>query len=275
MITLRLNLRWPTNAVVEVCGVSLPRRSRGVCVEGTLDVKGMFDNSHRVPDVDRYHVEGEPRQLTCHTSSDITGSEYTDRRPRPPSTSVENIVVLLESPHKDEYSKSGTLCPIAPAQGETGKNISHYLERYLNNPPSHCEYIRSNSVGSHVIICNPVQFQISLHAARLKLTPAYEARVWEKLWNITEVKDCFLRRLLYYCPHIIINACTKKGRGVDGLKGIVRRFLEEKSNCFPRPCHVYETAHPASKKFKDRSDFCYRTCLGPATTTAHSGESDH
>lgn len=269
VITLLLHLRWPVEDVVEICGVSLRGKATGGHrrVDGSLNIRNMFDVSHRVPDVDRYRVaDGMPRQLVGHPLSEVPGSGHRDKWPRPPSTGADNIVVLLESPHKDEYDYggSGTLTPKGPAQGTTGGSISKHLSGYFNNPPEGQEYIRSDSRGSHVIICNPIQFQTSLHAAKLRLTSDGEAKVWKGIWNVTLVKENFLCRLLWYSPHIIVNACTSKGGG-DGLKGVVRRFLEAKSACFPRPCHVYETAHPSWREFESRSGFRYRTRLGPAT----------
>ena len=269
MITLLLHLHWPVDAAVEICGVSLDGKPAGWHrrVDGSLNIRSMFDVSHRVPDVDRYLVAAEmPRRLVCHSSSEVPRSRHSDMRPRPPSTGAENIVVLLESPHKDEYDycTSGTLIPKGPAQGKTGAGISSHLSGYFNHPPQGQEHIHSDSGGSHVIICNPVQFQISLHAAGLSLHGKNKDMVWKKIWNVPLVRYNFLWRLLWYRPHIIVNACTGRSSDHDSLKGVVRRFLESKSDCFPRPCHVYETAHPSSRNFKTRVGFCYRTRLGPA-----------
>lgn len=263
MITLTLHLRWPARDVVKVCDVSLTGKASA---EGSLDVRGMFDNCHRVPDVDRYRVArcSGTHRLICHESPEIGGegcNKYNDKRPQ---SGHSNIVVLLESPHKEEYRTRGTFSPIAPAQGRTGRNICKHLPGYFDNPPSNrvgSEYIRDNSDRSHIILCNPVQFQAFLHATGLKLTPSSKVKIWKKLWSVPGVKECFLQRLLCYRPHIIINACTKSGRNDGGCKEMVRTFLEEKRSCFSGACHVYEIAHPSSMSFIKREGFCYRTCL--------------
>ena len=250
MFTLKLRLRWP--ACQEVC-VQIPGRT--VSLDGTIIIDGMFDDSHRVPDVDRYVVSrNEDRQLTGHEGTNDFGGEYHDKRPQ---GCHDNIVVLLESPHAKEYRiAKRKVVPIAPAQNKTGKSIEDHLSDYLKQPEPN-PYMRDNSGGSHIILCNPVQFQASLRLANLSLTPKAKERVWKKLWDTPGVKEDLLERLLSYRPHVIINACTKD------CKGEIRTFLEEKRNCFQRSCHVYEAAHPSNPNFRRMEGFCYHTCLGP------------
>ena len=63
----------------------------------------------------------------------------------------ENIIILLESPHKDEFTRKF----IAPALGETGERLNSYLEPLLK---------RSSIVGSKakIFLVNAIQYQCSL-----------------------------------------------------------------------------------------------------------------
>ena len=251
MFRLKLRLRWP--ACQDVC-VQIPGRT--VSLDGTITIDGMFDDCHRVPDVDRYVVSCDgDRQLLCHVGTDgFSRSKYNDKEPE---GCHDNIVVLLESPHSKEYSKANRkIAPIAPAQNKTGKQIKDHLSEYLKHPPEANSYIRDNSGGSHIILCNPVQFQASLRLAYLSLTRKAKEKVWKVLWNTPGVKESLLNRLLNYRPHVIINACT------TDCKEEIGTFLEERRDCFQCRCHVYEAAHPSSIDFKERRDFCYRICLG-------------
>lgn len=258
MITLSLHLRWPASQVVTV---SLPQGG----AQAAVHVQGMFDDNHRVPDVDRYIVETHSgaHQLNSHHTREFELSSYSDRTPQ---NTHRNIVVLLESPHKDEYTvTSDTLLPIAPAHGTTGRNIACHLCGYfdvrLNGVPDN--YMNLHARDSHVVICNPIQFQASLHAGGLKLTAKSKVKVWERLWNVPGVQNDFLQRLIHYRPHVIINACTKTGRSDGGCKKLVRTFLHERRDVLPSPCHVYEAPHPSSHHFAQRTGFCYTARRAP------------
>lgn len=257
MVTLCLHLGWPSSQTIRV---SIPQSTQAPVV-----LQGMFDAGHRVPDVDRYVVRTTPsgaHQLTCHGTSDFPASCYMDKTPQ---GGHSNIVILLESPHKDEYEPV-TFSPVAPAQGTTGKNIADHLCGYFDTQLSGVtgsNYMHLHANGSHIVLCNPVQFQASLRARKHRLKPKSKVMVWERLWNVPGVKADFLQRLIRYRPHIIINACTKTGRSDDGCKNLVRTFLDSQGARLPTRCHVYEAPHPSSWHFARRSNFCYSTQLGP------------
>ena len=265
MPTLSLHLMWPAKVVVEIRNITLAPIDGlyPVSVEGNLVVENMFNCNHRVPDVDRYHVTRTDRghSLVPHQekSESLKCSKFIDVHPE--ISDGRNIIMLLESPHKEEYcyGRDGPL-PIAPAQGRTGYAIRDYLPRYFDSSPSEavpdCDYMSRCSNGSHLILCNPVQFQASLFAAGVVLTSESKDQVWTKLWNVPGVREDFLQRLLSYNPHIIINACTKKGRGT------LRTYFAAKSHCFPTPCYVYEASHPSSPHFIRRTGFRFIGCLG-------------
>lgn len=259
MVTLCLHLGWPSSQTIRV---SIPQSTQASVV-----LQGMFDAGHRVPDVDRYVVRTTPSgaQLTCHGTSDFPASRYMDKTPQ---GCHSNIVVLLESPHKDEYERiNGAFSPRAPAQRATGTNIANHLCGYFDAQLSGVtgsNYMHLHANGSHIVLCNPVQFQASLRAGRHRLKPKSKVMVWERLWNVPGVKADFLQRLIRYRPHIIINACTKTGRSDGGCKNLVRRFLHEQRATFPNRCHVYEAPHPSSTyHFSQRNGFGYTMRLGP------------
>jgi hypothetical protein len=157
------------------------------------------------------------------------------------STGKPTAVIIIESPHKNEYFDGNNFAPIGPAQGCTGDNINKYLElifnkyisKDLSSPPKHKCF--------NVIITNPVQFQASLfqiHNRPLSYPGVASLRnkVWLKLFEL-ECKE-FERRMLLYKPSVIINACTSK------FKKHINRFLDE--NKFAPASLLYEAdRHPS------------------------------
>ncbi len=139
------------------------------------------------------------------------------------------IVLILESPHKAEFEKD-TFKPLYPASGKTGERISNYFKEI--NSKMKIE----NS--DEIIICNPVQWQSSLHELHKKgLTGEFRElrdKVWGCLWD--ESNDDFYKRLKKYNPKIIINACTGK------LSPEVQKALD---NNFQETTR-YITTHPSS-----------------------------
>lgn len=229
--------------------------------ETDIVVKDFFGESNRVPDVIRYRICDDrsiipisccvaedrtcvphdvryricdtmrhcnhPERANCHC--DIYGPELEQLLGQLPG---RNIVLLLESPHKDEYEYNDDRIGRrkAPASGSSGRNIN----RYLHNVLSH---INEDSIvpHSHVIISNPVQFQASLHAIhRLSIKgwrKTLRDNVWRTLWDEPMIKQGFRHRLLTYRPSLIINACTAS------LKCLVSGELPNLPRC--------EVGHPA------------------------------
>ena len=202
---------------------------------GDVLVKDFFGECNRVPDVSRYHI-GDNRQPIHHC--DVPESQL-HLQPQ-----VRSIVLLVESPHKDEYQFGNINCPIAAANGQTGRNINQYLGEVLlvirrkltNAGLNEAEYIKP---GSHVIISNPIQFQTSLHAIH-KQTLEGDWReltnyVWKALWNEGEggeevpgyIQLCFRARLNTYRPSLIINACTGDRTEDDSLTAHVETFVQD------------------------------------------------
>ncbi len=97
------------------------------CSDEYLDI---FQNKHRVPDVWRYVVEvGNADVGIIPIDKTIPLSDFNDRTAAD-AEGINNILLILESPHKSEYKhdkKSFTLTPKAPAQGYTGRNIESFI----------------------------------------------------------------------------------------------------------------------------------------------------
>lgn len=197
---------------------------------------GMFHSCRAIPDVDRYRVRknGNSICLYEHNSNEIYGSNYNDRGVSSGEYASSTIVLLLESPHKDEYTNDGY--PIAPAQGATGDKIHKYLGTLL------CHLSPHINDKDRIIIANPVQYQTSLDMIleSNKLNKKVRDRIWNCLWKIESVKTDFLCRINKYRPNIIINACTG-GRKKNSLRRTVSKFIAKKRLCVGR---LYEIDHP-------------------------------
>ena len=213
------------------------------CTDGYLDI---FQNKHRVPDVWRYIVKvGNAGIEIISVDKTIQISEFNDR----PATDAEenNILLILESPHKSEYKqdkKKFTLKPKAPAQGYTGRNIESYIGDILNK-------IADIPNGSyHLIISNPIPYLCSLGIFTDKLNTKVRDNVWNALWNIANdkgeyvIREEFISQCKNYRPKYIINCCTAnlKNNVTDCL--IVNGFNQ----------NLYTAHHPSAWKYQAREE---------------------
>jgi len=228
----------------------------------------IFGNCNKVPDVSRYRIKQDDhcvahdgryhicndRYLIPHC--DISGQDIS-RCDKSRQTLQEllqeeeqrigNIVLLLESPHKDEYNNGNIADPEAPGRGATGRNIDRCLATVL----LHIQEIEAGLIGlgCHVVISNPIQFQTSLHAIHGKSLDENEWKtlrdnVWRTLWEEEHIKQCFRARLRTYYPKVIINACTGHLEKPDSLKSLVNRFFQEEEEL--RNVPLYAVTHPSS-----------------------------
>lgn len=121
-----------------------------------------------------------------------------------------NIVLLLESPHKSEIKLDldGYYMGIAPAQGKKPFDAGNLIEKHL------CDVLKGIKLKDNsynFLIVNPIQYQTSLGSLLFgKLNNRLRNDVWLKLWKIDDMRECFLQRIEYYKPLVIINACTEK-----------------------------------------------------------------
>ena len=191
---------------------------------------GLYDESKRVIDVNRYVVDIKYGVVKVSNAASKKIGAYYDAPAKDRHHS--SIVLVIESPHELEYNNGK---PIGPAQGTTGARIERHLksilERYCKNGELSGKY--------SLIICNPVQFQASLHSLHgQSLSSSGAGALRDKVWKaiIEHEAESYIERLRSYDPVMIINACTSK------LKPIVRAYLIENFN---RAAILYESSsHP-------------------------------
>ena len=117
------------------------------------------------------------------------------------------LILLLESPHIDEYDSNQNA--YGPAQGKTGCNICYYLEDCLNNLRS--PIVLNIGIRYRLVLMNAIQFQCSLGFS--PINPTTRDSIW--LWLMTQNNyndidrrlNCFLS-LNTNC--VVVNCCTKK-----------------------------------------------------------------
>ena len=120
------------------------------------------------------------------------------------------IVVLLESPHVDEFQVVQQTYLTAPAWGSTGNRFNTQFIKVLNR---HIALINSQfplraKEDFDVYIINAIQYQCSLGIRPINKTR--RDYVFSQLWN--QFPDSFeqdlIDRLNFVNPDLIINACT-------------------------------------------------------------------
>lgn len=125
------------------------------------------------------------------------------------------IIILLESPHKDEYDTDFN--PIRPANGITGC----YLLCFLPHEDVLPRLIKEKGLELmpnttyDVLLVNPVQYQASLaFVFDNKMNEKVRDKVWSKLFGV--LKQDFEQRIKSYEPDVILNFCTTKaGKAVQ------------------------------------------------------------
>ena len=125
----------------------------------------------------------------------------------------KRIIIILESPHKDEYIIKENKCIGYPAMGQTGISIKKYLQNIINNKlidelDSQYEY--------DIILMNSIQYQTSL-GENPKL---FRDRIWTTLWIKYELRSNFIERLKEYKPDIIFNFCSKGDHSKDLISNL-------------------------------------------------------
>lgn len=201
-----------------------------------LHIRNLFGRCNRVRDVDRYTVVDCDPGVAVHDHPLVPGADYVSQYPyvdRPAALRFEGatLVILLESPHRDEYGTS-IRNPVAPARGQTGAGIHRHLSDVLNSCDRLSDLLRPKA-PLRVVIANPVPYQTSayaIHGGRLPRPDSASLRdkIWRALWRIKSPNGTcvlqydFLRRLRCYAPKVIVNACTG---GKGGLQGLVTNVL--------------------------------------------------
>ncbi|MFY1824459.1 hypothetical protein ACN47A_00960 [Myxococcus fulvus] len=236
-----------------------------------------LDLSRRVPDVIRYWVKEETwanEDNTTWMDHPKTPKRFPWGRP-PRRGETGGILILLESPHRDEVSAE--LEPLVPAAGSTGRRLESHKDALL--------YLLTRKLGltftdnqAPVIIGNPLQFPASLRTRPLALKLRDE--IWIRAMLRTRFQRDLFRRLNMYKPKIIINACTGKLGERSSPKAITRYFIDEylsrsktthivRTTFSPKShppietsgvletaeCHVVEVAHPSGWRWNPNEWF--------------------
>lgn len=220
----------------------------------------LLSSEAKVEDEHRYNLEVSKDQNEVNIGFISLENNNTATRPIN-RTGYKNIVLLLESPHKDEFAyfnldvpvtveevENGAnvdrVCGIKPANGATGDSIRKYLFEiivyYLNLHKRNCKY--------QIFIVNPIPYQTSLWTIHKQALDYNNPKivdlrdeVWKQLWTtIPEIEAKFLQRLNDYQPTYIINCCTK-----TISNKIIKPFLRNyKSN--HKNTQIKNGSHPSS-----------------------------
>lgn len=224
-------------------------------VGNNIVISQMFGSNCVVQDVNRYAIDNaecpQRLQIKSHNIAAfqpfVATYPYVDRVPTPSSTEQFALVILLESPHRDEFGAS-VGSPIGPARGVTGEGIDRYLETVLRDD-ERCRCLIRRRRPDRVIITNPIPFQTSLyaiHRGRLDKWRTLRDKIWRELWKLEDsngccvFQRCLLTKLQRYNPALIINACT------GGEKGLGLKVTKVLSQHYPDLC--IKKNHPSSWK---------------------------
>lgn len=191
-----------------------------------------FANNKVVPNVLRYSIDINLQNLFKnngtlgkHMDTQISGS--TDC----------NILIILESPHKDEYDQH--FQPISPAQGITGINLDNHLLNLLNSIKKHFSFFSQTTQKMNIVIVNPVPYQTSLNYLSNKgMNSEVKEQVWRTIWCSEDYqKNLAIRYNKYKNIDLIINACT------EVFQNEVTNFL---LNCIACNSSIYKCNHPST-----------------------------
>lgn len=252
------------------------------CVDRTFIVKEKFFRA-RIPDVYRYDLrycntknewvlclpnstginnasKWQPKKL-----SDYKQNHYTHENPIENNESAKNILIILESPHDEEYHYPDALyqdfTALQPANGKTGENFFEYFTKDTNAngktssggilnysepnlmPSTLKDFLNEDEVY-RICFVNPVPFQTSLHFFHGKplnkeITKDLRDIVWKKLF--IHCQSDFIRRVQLYKPFAILNACTGDIKKPDSLKSRVKTALGNS-----HALYQFNTPHPSS-----------------------------
>lgn len=265
-----LNVTWPIGRIVclpvseglasDLIALRGQLRQDLACIsEDCLWIRGLFGRENEVQDVDRYRIVRLGRSIEVKDQVFVNDENYVSTYPyvdRPISAwDGATLVIVLESPHRDEYGSS-VVAPIAPARGATGANMHKHLCCILN----HCTHLKDillSSMPVRAVISNPVPFQTSaysIHGGRLPNPMRLRNVIWRGLWRLQDVNQLeatqdedeqlryvfqrkFREKVVSYMPIAIVNACT----------GVFREEVTEVLQGLPDNILLYEARrHPSA-----------------------------
>jgi len=199
---------------------------------GGVEITNFFSKKMKVSDTIRAIVQ------TDKTGKIKEAPSFGDWKVSKYST-YKTIVVILESPHKDEYCLDSNYV-LHPCFTANSKGTRTRIMKQLGRMFSKLELC--GNAKYRFIFCNPIPYQCSLWHLISKtetepLNKKVRNKVWCALWKDEhhEFPTEFQQRLESYNPDIIINACTY------ALKQKIRDFFQERYELEA----IYETFHPS------------------------------
>ncbi|MFI3190412.1 hypothetical protein BCS42_01810 [Crenothrix sp. D3] len=245
-----------------------------------------FFYGKRMPDVYRYdlicnhqcgwilcepnntHCAGDWKTTTINDYPPVTNS-LPYKKPIENDDEAKNILIILESPHKEEYHypdisdmNNSNFTALQPANGATGINFYKYFTSDIlkypheKNATGTLEILFDKDATYRICFVNPVPFQASLHyilsdkgqKTKIGINEYIRDSVWERLYE--ECKSDFIRRVDLYKPFIILNACTGDINEKKSLKSQVKDTI--KNLCQ----HQFYATHPSSWSRKINNRYC-------------------
>ena len=182
---------------------------------------------------------------------------------------VKTIVIVLESPHVDEFASCASRKYVifyddeitaTPAIGKTGDKLQKFFEDKVKKTG----FIDENT-EYRVILMNSVQYQCSLGYP----TNKYRDHVWLDLWFNYKLRDDFKKRLASYHPDFIVNCCTKGNHTAEveapnGTKTLINREYLDYC-CIPKkvnPATLHDYVQDAIDEYVKESKMEVKTYKG-------------
>lgn len=149
------------------------------------------------------------------------------------------IVILLESPHKNEFQRNNTdLEAKGPAMGATGTLFNKHFVKFFKS--SNIYHYLENNKEYHVILVNAIQYQCSCgKTLQSYVNKKTRDENWKYCFEKEELND-LSRRLDAIKPFAIINLCTK---GFCNMQLMLYDFLKCRKELY-----TYGT-HPSTWNF--------------------------
>ncbi|HII4452636.1 TPA: hypothetical protein ACY4RU_001539 [Clostridium perfringens] len=254
VLFLNNNLNFEMKIDTEICKTILSNINKLDNIKISVDydnieVNGLFNSELEMSDTYRYKVsfqDGYAKLINIINENEnldfMKKSDY-DEYPVSYEKDIKSIVIILESPHANEYEKFGNKLEIkGPAQGTTGKKIEENIIMLLNQLKINYKYSFSDNIY-RIILINSICYQTSInslhgHGLSGKKNKKYNKLrddVWRILWSKDIIKESFKKRVKDANPYLIINACTKVGK--DEINKVL--VEEEYEN-------IVKTNHPCS-----------------------------
>lgn len=149
-----------------------------------------------------------PDVYVSHAADLILPDNMGRRRPVSERPTQRAVLLILESPHKDEFKGVPS-----PAKGNTGRLIARHLHNVVG---------LENTADMPLILINAVQYQCSLK----EKTTRHRDAVFEKCWDDFG-RDDFIQRLrtIYRPGDTLVCSCTK-GYFKDPTRHLRQRVWE-------------------------------------------------